>query len=77
MMQSQVDPCILYKRDEDKLVTMVLLEVDDSMITGSSTFHEVEEKESKGFVSKARLPLQIKPSHFNGVEISIRSDGTI
>lgn len=56
-----------YKQNDDKLVATVILQVNDCIIAGSSTFLEVEEKGSEVFISKVETPLQMIPSHVNVV----------
>lgn len=77
MMRFQVDPCLLFKQDKGRLVAVVILQVDGSIIAGSNTFLDIEEKEFKTFVWKLRPPLQMTAAQFNGIDILVHSDGTI
>lgn len=67
MYRSRVDPCILLRRDTDRLLGIVLLQVDVTLGFGNSTFFTDEERASKRFKSKPRTPLTNKPVSFNGL----------
>lgn len=69
MQQTSTDPCILYKQPESKTksIDMVILQVDDSFGTGSSSFLEQEDSASKSFQSKPRKIFQVGTKlNFNG-----------
>ena len=67
MTQSKVDECCFFKRGEDGLSGMTILQVDDSVGLGDDEFLDLEEKNSNKFRAKPRSILSSGESlSFNG-----------
>lgn len=57
MYRSRADPFLLYRRDENDLSVMVIVQVDDSLIADSQAFLKNDIMESKTFVSEPIQPV--------------------
>lgn len=74
MVQSRVDPCLLFQLNENLLPVLVIMQVDDSVIVGTEWFLLTEDEMNKVFLSKPRKHLEKKRTTLNFVELSVMSD---
>jgi hypothetical protein len=73
MESSPSDPCFLLKTENNVLIGIVVLQVDDSAVGGTSEFRELEESASKIFQTKSSTSISTKSHYFNGVKTSCNS----
>jgi hypothetical protein len=74
MESSPTDPCFLFKTENDVLIGIVVLQVDDSGVGGTSEVRELEESASKKFQTKPSITISTKSHYLNGVKISCNSN---
>lgn len=70
--QPRADLCLLCTQDTDDLTGIVIMQIDDSLITGLQTFVTDENTASKAFLSKPRQPVGKDIPAFNGLEVSVK-----
>lgn len=76
VISSRAHLWLLYKHLAGELNRIVILHVDDSLISGSKIFSVEEELESKSFVSKPWKKLTAQPELLNGLTIWQQKNGT-
>jgi len=73
MKPTRSDPCVLYRRTNEKLDGVTVLQVDESFGIGCKQFLDDEEKESSRFQSKPRkIFTEGDRCTFNGSDIALR-----
>lgn len=77
MSRSRTEPCILWKKGEEGLDGMVIIQVDDSLIACTQKFLNDDDSESISFLSKPRQCVSENPALLNGLEISCQGSGEI
>lgn len=76
MKQTKFDPCVLYRRVENKLEGLTTLQVDDSYGFGVKAFLDKEDEKSKKFITKPRINLSAGSKRdFNGFVIEKCENG--
>lgn len=75
MKKSKVDPGLLFKREYGRLTGAVGIQVDYSLGFGTADFLDLEEKNSKVFITKPHKLLTESGMDFNGMDISLKHDG--
>lgn len=78
MHHTATDPAVFVRHDEHgRLDGMSVVQVDDTLIMGSPSFMDDEERESAAFPSKGRTSVEAKPVAFNGTTIRRRGKTVI
>jgi len=75
MIRTEVDPCLLYKKDKDRLVSLCCLQVDDTLVAGTEKFVSEENEACRIFESKGQTRIENGVStKFNGMQMTRRED---
>lgn len=78
MHHTATDPAVFVRHDKHGcLEGMSVVQVDDTLIMGTSAFMEDEERESVAFPSKGRTSIEDKPVSFNGTVLTRRGRDVI
>lgn len=78
IFQSHVDSCFLMKKIlKGGIEGAVIIQVDDSLITGSEDSMKLGESEAKKFLTKPRTPVTRNTFQFNSINIVFSPDGEI
>lgn len=74
MKQLALDPCLMYKRNNQQLVGMMVLQVDATLYASDADFTKLKEETSSTFPSKGRTPLGEEVTLFNVLELTIEGE---
>lgn len=77
MNRTTIDPCILFKCDNNGLNGMVILPVEDSFDLEVEAFRKDEEEAASVFRGNPWPFLQSETTTFNGTRLSQQKDGSI
>jgi hypothetical protein len=76
MHPTRIDPAVFVRHDGDGKVEMLtVLQVDDSLVTGTKVFLAQEEHESKAFATKRRTMIEHEDVAFNGSVLKRHKSG--
>lgn len=77
MSQSKLDPCLLYRSNEEGVNGIIGIQVDDTICAGTSSFLDEEKLRSKEFPSKGKETISSTAVRFNGVELQLSKNGIV
>lgn len=78
MRHTATDPAVFVRHSSNgDFEGMSVLQVDDTLITGTDSFLADEERESKAFPSKGRTEIGSKKTKFNGSNLSRKGSSVI
>jgi hypothetical protein len=75
MNPTATDPRSLYKMDDDRLSRVIIIQVDDSAVGGTSPIRDMEIEKSRVFPTKDPVMISNYPAKFNGVIVRKHTDG--
>lgn len=77
MQRARSDTFVLIRRNKDETNGLVRLQVDDALGLGAPSFLRDEDRTSKVFRSKLRVPMGLNPTSFHSREIIRNKRGVL
>lgn len=76
MKSVAMDPCLWYRKENEKLSAILALQVDDTLFSGNPKFLALEMVKSDEFPNSGRTSVNSEPIRFNGLDITTTKEGT-